>query len=74
MLLRVKSRPKRFRTVPELNPGENFVIGADFTITTYFNEEHRIVVTIDATNAVSETNEGDNILSVNYVLQPGACP
>lgn len=62
------------RTVPELDPGANFVVGGEFTISTFYNEEHRIVVVIDVNNEVNESNESDNVLVSSYVLQKGACP
>jgi hypothetical protein len=62
------------RSVPEIDPGQNFVVGADFTVSTYYNEEHRITVLIDTSNLVPETNEADNTLASSYVLQKGACP
>jgi len=61
------------RTVPALDPGSNFVIGGPLTISTFFNEEHRIVVTIDQGNVIAETNENDNILTTTYTLAQGAC-
>jgi len=61
------------RTIPVLQPGENFVVGGPLTIGTFFNEEHRIVVTIDSTNAVAETNENDNVLTTTYTLAQGSC-
>jgi hypothetical protein len=62
------------REVPQLDPGQNWVVGADFTVSTFFNEEHRIEVLIDPSNQAPETNESDNTLSSNYILQTGACP
>jgi len=61
------------RTLPALDPGANFVIGGPLTVSTFFNEQHRIVVTIDSGNAVAETNENDNILTTTYTLAQGAC-
>lgn len=61
------------RDLPQLDPGQNFVLGGPMTISTFFNEEHRIEVILDSNNQISETNETDNLLSVNYVLQPGTC-
>lgn len=62
------------RAVPPLEPGEDFVVGAEFTISTFHSEEHRIVVTIDVNNEVNETNETDNVLVSTYTLQKGTCP
>lgn len=60
--------------VPQLDPGQNFVVSANFTVTAFYNEEHRVVVNIDTTDAVAESNETDNTLVSTYTLQKGACP
>jgi len=60
-------------TVPDLAPGANFVVGGNLTVNTFFNEEHRIVVTLDTTNAVAETNESDNTVTTTYTLAQGSC-
>lgn len=61
------------REVPALDPGQNWVAGAQFIITTYYNEEHRIEVIIDPNNLVPETIETDNYLFSSYILQRGGC-
>ena len=61
------------RTVPVLEPGANFVVGGSLRITTFFNEQHRIVVTLDVNNTIAETNENDNVLTTTYTLQQGGC-
>ncbi len=63
----------QIHTVPPLQPGANFVVGGQFTISTFFNEEHHIVVRIDTSNAVAETIESDNVLMTTYILQKGVC-
>lgn len=60
-------------TVPALEPGTNFVVVGNLTVSTFFNEEHRIVVTLDTTNAVTETNEADNVVTSTYTLAQGSC-
>lgn len=62
------------RAIPELNPGENFVVGGPMTVSTFFNEPHRIRVTIDTGNNVIETDKTNNVLVTDYVLQQGGCP
>lgn len=61
------------REVPVLSPGQNWVVGGQFTISTFFNEEHRIEVIIDTGGQVVETIESDNVLTRTYTLQQGAC-
>ena len=61
------------REVPALSPGQNWVVGGSFTISTFYNEEHRIEVIIDTGGQVTETNESDNRLTTNYTLAQGGC-
>lgn len=61
------------RNLPPLDPGANFVVTADLVVSTFFNEAHRIVVTIDSGGIIPETNESDNVVSVDYTLGPGNC-
>ena len=63
----------QMHTVPPLEPGANFVVGGQFTISTFYNEEHNIVVRIDPNNEITETNEVDNVLMTTYTLQQGTC-
>jgi hypothetical protein len=43
------------------------------TISTYYNEVHRITLTIDSGNQIPETVEGDNVRTIEYTLAQGAC-
>lgn len=61
------------RTLPVLEPGRNYVVGGPMTVSTYFSEEHRIVVTIDVNGTVAETNENDNVVTASYTLARGGC-
>lgn len=60
-------------TFPVLQPGQNFTAEMRLTVSTFFNEGHRINIRIDSDNAVPETNEGDNNFSSDYVLQKANC-
>ncbi|MFW5772158.1 MAG: SH3 domain-containing protein [Phototrophicaceae bacterium] len=62
------------QAVPELDPGENFVVGGPMTVSTFYGEQHRIRVTIDTGNNVTETDDTNNVLVTDYVLQKGSCP
>jgi uncharacterized protein YraI len=62
------------RAIPELDPGQNFVVGGPMTVSTFYNETHRIRVTIDVGNNVIETDKSNNVLITDYVLQQGGCP
>ena len=58
---------------PELDANASFVVVATLTINVYYEESHDIVITLDPSGQVTETNEGDNIRSTAYTLQQGAC-
>ncbi len=53
--------------------GENFVVGGNLTVSTYYNEQHRLEVIIDTLGQVPETNESNNTISFVYTLQRGTC-
>jgi uncharacterized protein YgiM (DUF1202 family) len=59
---------------PALLPGQTFRVNMPLTVSTWYNESHRIILTIDPGNLIPENNEGDNNRSVEYVLQKGSCP
>jgi subtilase family serine protease len=58
---------------PVLQPGQSHTAEMFLTVSTYFNEGHRIVITIDSNNQVPETNEGDNRFTSEYALAKGDC-
>ena len=58
---------------PQLNPGENYLLVVSLTVDTYFNETHQVVVTVDNTDAVRETNESDNQRTISYTLEQDTC-
>lgn len=59
---------------PVLLPGQTFRVNMPLTISTWYNEVHRIVLTIDPSNQIPETNESDNVRTIEYTLAQGACP
>ena len=59
---------------PVLQPGETFRVNMPLTISTYYNETHRIQLVIDPSNQNPETNPDDNSRTVEYTLQKGSCP
>lgn len=61
------------REIPALSPGQNWVVGGPMTVSTFYNEEHRIEVILDTGGQVNETNESDNRLTTNYTLAQGGC-
>jgi hypothetical protein len=61
--------------VPPIAPGQTINVGPiPLTISTYYNEEHRLLMIVDPNNSVIETNEFDNTKEAIYTLQKGSCP
>ncbi|GEM_PF-292004 len=58
---------------PALGPGVTTTVELRLTVSTFFNENHRLIINIDPANQVLETTKGDNQRIVDYVLQPGSC-
>lgn len=58
---------------PQLAPGQTFDSTMRLTVDTYFEEGHRLSVTVDSAGQVAETNEGDNTLTREYTLRRGNC-
>lgn len=62
-------------TVPSLVPGQTLNIGPiPLTISTWYNEEHVLRMTIDSNNSIFESNEGDNSRDAIYFLNKASCP
>lgn len=59
---------------PPLLPGQTTRVNIPLTISTYYNEVHRLTITVDSSNTIPESNEQDNARVIDYVLQKGACP
>lgn len=59
---------------PVLQPGQTFRVNIPLTVSTFYNETHRITLTIDSGNAIPEQNEADNTRQVDYTLTQGSCP
>lgn len=59
---------------PVIQPGQTFRVNMPLTISTWYNETHRITVVIDPSNQIPETNEGDNTRTIEFTLQKGSCP
>ena len=63
------------RALPIISPGQTVNVGPiPLKVPTYYNEEHRLVMTVDSTNQVFESNESDNVKEAIYVLQKASCP
>lgn len=59
---------------PVLQPGQTFRVDMPLTVSTWYNETHRITLTIDPQNLIPETELGDNVRVIEYVLAQGGCP
>lgn len=60
--------------VPIIQPGQTVrVDNVPVTVSTFFNEEHRVTITIDPSNQIPETNEGDNTNVTAFTLQRAGC-
>lgn len=59
---------------PVLNPGQTFRVQMPLTVTTFYDEQHTLVLIIDPQGQIPETNRNDNRRELTYVLQKGSCP
>jgi branched-chain amino acid transport system substrate-binding protein len=60
---------------PPLAPGQTVTVGPiPLTVSTYYNENHHLVMAVDSNNQVFETNETDNIRDGIYLLNKAGCP
>lgn len=58
----------------EIQPGQTVRVGPiPLTVSTYFEEDHRLEIRLDPNNQIAETNEGDNQNNLNYRLLKGGC-
>lgn len=55
-------------TFPELDPGQSYESKMRLTVSTYVNEQHRIIATVDSKGQIAETNENDNARELQYKL------
>lgn len=59
---------------PVINPNQTINVQVPLTISTFFNENHRITLVIDPSNILPESNEGNNVRTIDYLLvQGGSC-
>ncbi len=61
--------------IPPIQPGQTINVGPiPLTVATWYNEDHRLVMTIDPDNAVFETTKADNVKVAIYNLPKAGCP
>jgi hypothetical protein len=58
---------------PVLQPGQTFRVDMPFTVSTYYDEDHRLTLVIDPSNQIPETQDGDNRVELTYRLAKGSC-
>ena len=61
-------------TFPSLAPGQTVNVVIPITVSTYYNENHHLVMIVDSNNAIFENNETDNIKEAIYLLNKASCP
>jgi hypothetical protein len=60
---------------PAIAPGQTINVGPiPLTVSTFYNEGHRLLMTVDGSNAIFETNENDNTREAIYTLNKASCP
>jgi uncharacterized protein YraI len=58
---------------PVLQPGQTFRVDMPFTVSTWFDEDHRLTLVIDPNGQIPETVDGDNRVELTYRLNKGSC-
>lgn len=60
---------------PAIAPGQTVNVGPiPLTVSTFYNENHRLLMTVDGSNQIFETNENDNTKEAIYLLNKASCP
>jgi uncharacterized protein YgiM (DUF1202 family) len=60
---------------PAIAPGQTINVGPiPLTVSTFYNENHRLLMTVDGSNQIFETNESDNTKEAIYLLNKASCP
>ena len=66
---------KTLGAFPSIAPGQTINIGPiPLTVSTFYNENHHLIMTVDGNNAIFETNENDNTKDAIYLLNKSGCP
>ena len=61
--------------IPPINPGQTVNVGPiTLTVSTYYNEDHRLFMVIDPNNTIVEMNKNDNFREAFYFLNKALCP
>ncbi|MDZ4764458.1 MAG: CARDB domain-containing protein [Chloroflexota bacterium] len=62
-----------FVSIPALAPGQTIRVEIPLTISTWYNEEHRLTLTLDPGARLAESDEDDNRAEITYWLDQAAC-
>jgi hypothetical protein len=57
-----------FQSIPAMGPGESYTVHAHFNLASHCGSSHLVTVTIDSANDIEESNEGNNVATIGYVL------
>ncbi len=60
--------------LPSIDPGVTAQVEIPITVSTWYNEEHQIALTLDPMGRLPEANEDDNRRVVRYLLDRAGCP
>lgn len=60
--------------LPAVDPGVTAQVEIPITISTWYNEEHQLTLTLDPMGRLPEANEEDNRRVVRYLLDRAGCP
>lgn len=63
-----------FVQLPALAPGQSIRVEITLVISTWYDESHRLTLTLDPGGRVSESDETDNRAEIVYRLDRAACP
>ncbi len=58
---------------PSLAPGQTYEALIPLTVSTFYEEQHRISIQLDSLNQVAETNKNNNFGTTDYNLRRGSC-
>lgn len=63
-----------FGDFPILQPGQTVRVNMNLTVSTWYGEQHRLVLEIDQANTFGEANRTDNRREITYTLDRADCP
>jgi hypothetical protein len=61
------------QTFPALMSGQAITVEVELTVSTYYDEPHYLLITLDPDNLIYERVDGDNYRDYHYILERGDC-